>query len=234
MILTALGAAVSDGLGDGRVVSGVGGQYNFVSMAHALPEARSVVCVRSTRTARGVTTSNILWSYPHVTIPRHLRDIVVTEYGIADLRGKTDREVVSAVLAVTDARFQDALVGAARRAGKLPRDYQVPPAARANSPAELARRLRPWRAQEVLSELPFGSDLTSIETTLTRALRYLGGSLSTWPGRTELLRAFAFQDGERTRWQEHLQRMSLLHATSVTQRAQRRLLLAALQIVSRE
>ena len=46
MMLTTLGAAVSDGLADGRVVSGVGGQYNFVAMAHALPGARSVLCVR--------------------------------------------------------------------------------------------------------------------------------------------------------------------------------------------
>ena len=37
MMATALGAAVSDALEDGRVVSGVGGQYNFVAMAHALP-----------------------------------------------------------------------------------------------------------------------------------------------------------------------------------------------------
>src|SRR6185295_3550762 len=37
MMLTTLGAAISDGLADGRVVSGVGGQYNFVAMAHALP-----------------------------------------------------------------------------------------------------------------------------------------------------------------------------------------------------
>ena len=42
MMATALGAAVSDGLDDGRVVSGVGGQYNFVAMGHALPDARFV------------------------------------------------------------------------------------------------------------------------------------------------------------------------------------------------
>ncbi|MCW5574393.1 MAG: acetyl-CoA hydrolase, partial [Steroidobacteraceae bacterium] len=35
MMVTLLGAAVSDTLADGRVVSGVGGQYNFVAMAHA-------------------------------------------------------------------------------------------------------------------------------------------------------------------------------------------------------
>ena len=46
MMATALGAAVSDALEDGRVVSGVGGQYNFVAMAHALPDARSVLMFR--------------------------------------------------------------------------------------------------------------------------------------------------------------------------------------------
>ena len=43
MMVTGLGAAVSDALEDGRVVSGVGGQYNFIAMAHALPEARSII-----------------------------------------------------------------------------------------------------------------------------------------------------------------------------------------------
>src|SRR2546430_13649914 len=50
MMVTLLGAAVSDALESGRVVSGVGGQYNFVAMAHALPGARSILCVRATRT----------------------------------------------------------------------------------------------------------------------------------------------------------------------------------------
>ena len=75
MMVTLLGAAVSDTLEGGQVVSGVGGQYNFVAMAHALSDARSILCVRATRTRHGRTTSNILWSYPRETIPRHLRDI---------------------------------------------------------------------------------------------------------------------------------------------------------------
>lgn len=53
MMATALGAAVSDGLDDGRVVSGVGGQYNFVAMAHALRDARSVLMLRAVREAQG-------------------------------------------------------------------------------------------------------------------------------------------------------------------------------------
>jgi len=40
MMATLLGAAVSDALEDGRVVSGVGGQYNFVAQAFALADAR--------------------------------------------------------------------------------------------------------------------------------------------------------------------------------------------------
>ena len=51
-------------------------------------------------------TSNLFWNYGHCTIPRHLRDIVVTEYGIADLRGQTDSEVIARLLAVSDSRFQ--------------------------------------------------------------------------------------------------------------------------------
>src|SRR5687768_13908905 len=140
MMITGLGAAVSDALGDGRVVSGVGGQYNFVAMAHALPEARSILCLRSTRDSRGELSSSIPWSYGHATIPRHLRDIVVTEYGIADLRGRTDREVVEALLAIMDSRFQDGFVAEAQRARKLPRDYRIPDTARNNLPQRLQER----------------------------------------------------------------------------------------------
>ena len=110
MMLTTLGAAVSDGLADGRVVSGVGGQYNFVAMAHALPGARSVLCARSTRRKDGKLGSNIVTSYGHTTIPRHLRDIAITEYGIADLRGRTDAECVAAMIDIADSRFQDELL----------------------------------------------------------------------------------------------------------------------------
>src|SRR5215472_14678444 len=114
MMATLLGAAISDALADGQVVSGVGGQYNFVAQSFALEDARSIIMLRATRTARRRTSSNVLWNYGHTTIPRHLRDIVVTEYGIADLRGKSDRDVIAAMLAVADSRFQDELLRRAR------------------------------------------------------------------------------------------------------------------------
>src|SRR5205814_3537017 len=94
MLATLLGGVVSDALDDGRVVSGVGGQYNFVAQAFALEGARSIITLESTRPSGRTTMSNVRWSYGHLTIPRHLRDIIVTEYGVADLRGKPDHDVI--------------------------------------------------------------------------------------------------------------------------------------------
>ncbi len=74
---------------------------------------------RDPRRRSGERTSNIRWNYGHTTIPRHLRDIVVTEYGVADLRGKTDRDVIAAMLAVADSRFQGELLRQAKDAGKI-------------------------------------------------------------------------------------------------------------------
>jgi acyl-CoA hydrolase len=102
--MTLLGAGVADQLEDGRVLSGVGGQYNFVAQGHALEGGRSILLLRSWREAGGEVSSNLFWTYGHCTIPRHLRDIVVTEYGIADLRGQTDSEVIARLLAISDSR----------------------------------------------------------------------------------------------------------------------------------
>jgi hypothetical protein len=173
MMLTTLGAAVSDGLADGRVVSGVGGQYNFVAMAHALPGARSVLCVRSTRRKDGQLSSNIVTSYGHTTIPRHLRDIAITEYGVADLRGRTDSECVAAMLNIADSRFQSALLAEAKRAHKIDAGYQVPEQYRHNTPERLEEAFAAQRRAGLFSEYPFGTDLTREEIELARALRWL-------------------------------------------------------------
>jgi acyl-CoA hydrolase len=229
MMVTGLGAAVSDGLADGRVVSGVGGQYNFVAMAHALPEARSILCLRATRTIHGRVVSNILWNYAHCTIPRHLRDIVVTEYGIADLRGRTDREVATALVDIMDARFQDAFVTAAQRAHKLPRDFRIPDEARANLPATLQARFAAWRERGLFPELPFGSDFTQEELTLSRALRALAGRAASWSGRFELARLALRSEAADARLRPLLERMQLANPSTWRERLERRLLLAVLR-----
>ena len=123
MMATLMGAVISDGLENGQVVSGVGGQYNFVAQAFALVGARSILTLEATRQAGAKAQSNIRWSYGHETIPRHLRDVIVTEYGVADLRGKSDADVIAAMLAVADSRFQAELARQAKDAGKLPQEF---------------------------------------------------------------------------------------------------------------
>lgn len=230
MMVTGLGAAVSDALDSGRVVSGVGGQYNFVAMAHALPEARSILCLRATRTAHGRLSSNILWTYGHTTIPRHLRDIVVTEYGIADLRGKTDREIVAALVNIMDARFQAGFIRDAQRAGKLPRSFEVSAQARTNLPERLADQMAPWRRQGLFDELPFGSEMSREEVVLTRALKHIANQSATWRGRLQLAGQL-LSAAPATAEHPYLKRMDLLQPATFSQRLQQRLVIAGVRAV---
>jgi hypothetical protein len=164
MMVTLLGAAVSDGLESGQVVSGVGGQYNFVAMAHALPDARSILMLRATHEHKDGLRSTLVWNYAYDTIPRHLRDVVITEYGVADLRAQPDGEVVRRLIAIADSRFQDALVAQAKAAGKLDAGYTVPEQHRQNLPEVLRERLQPWLHQSgLLPDFPFGTDLSAGE-----------------------------------------------------------------------
>lgn len=178
LMATLSGAVVSDGLDDGRVVSGVGGQYNFVAMAHQLNDAktggRSILMIRAVRDKEGKTaapSSNIVFNYGHCTIPRHLRDIVITEYGIADLRSKTDSEVAKALLHIADSRFQPELLAAAKKSGKVEPSYEIPDNFRHNRPERLEAQLKPLRAQGLFGAFPFGTDLTPEEIRLGKALK---------------------------------------------------------------
>jgi acyl-CoA hydrolase len=209
MMVTLLGAAVSDGLADGRVVSGVGGQYNFVAMAHSLPDARSILTLRSTREKNSKVTSNILWNYGNTTIPRHLRDIVVTEYGVADLRGLSDQDAIAAVLNVADSRFQDGLKREAQAAGKLRSDYRIPELYRDNTPRALEERFILARARGLFSEFPFGTDLTNEEIVLAKALNGLKERTSGgWP-RVKAVGLAATSLGTPSAVRPYLERMSL-------------------------
>lgn len=229
MMATLLGSAVSDGLENGEVVSGVGGQYNFVAMAHELPDGRSILMLRATRQGRGGVETNIRWNYGHTTIPRHLRDLFVTEYGVADLRGKTDSECVEAMLSIADARFIDALCAEAKAHGKLAADFQIPERWRNNRPEHLKQALAPWRAKGQLPPFPFGSDFTEVEQRLLPALDWLKKRSVTWRGKAEIFRA-AVAPGEVASGEgEALERMGLARPVSFADRVQQRLLRAALR-----
>ncbi len=185
MKATLLGNIVSDGLEDGTVISGVGGQYNFVSMAHALPDGRLLMMIKSTRLEGGKTLSNIVYNYGHVTIPRHLRDIVVTEYGIADIRGKCDQDIIKAMLNIADSRFQEELLAEAKKYKKIPEDYQIPEQFRHNTPERLAETLKPYKAQGLFPDFPCGSAFTDVELLLAYSLRAMKAK-ATGPGAAEI------------------------------------------------
>jgi hypothetical protein len=229
MMITLLGAAVSDALGDGRVVSGVGGQYNFVAMAHELPGGRSVLQVRSTRHDKGELRSNLVWNYPHTTISRHLRDVIVTEYGIADLRGKTDEECVIAMLNIADSRFQTALMNEAKEHGKLRRDHEIPDLHRNNTPAAYAGPLSTLKARGLFPAYPFGTDLTEVEQRLAHALEGLKARTATPVGMAEAIAESVIKGSPGPDVAEYLARLGLDAPHSAQEFAYQRLVAAALR-----
>ncbi|HOO55802.1 MAG TPA: acetyl-CoA hydrolase/transferase C-terminal domain-containing protein [bacterium] len=178
LMVTLLGGAASDTLESGQVVSGVGGQYNFVSMAHALPDGRSIIILTSTRTKDNNLLSKIVWSYGNITIPRHLRDIVVTEYGIADIRGKSDKEVICSLLNIADSNFQNELLETAKKHGKVPKNYRIPDRFRNNYKERLISALKPFQKEGLFPSFPFGTDFTDEELVLGKALRGLKSKMS--------------------------------------------------------
>jgi acyl-CoA hydrolase len=231
LIVTLTGAVASDGLEDGRVLSGVGGQYNFVAMAHELEDGRSILMIRSTKEEDGKVRSNIRWSYGHITIPRHLRDIVVTEYGIAELRGRTDEEVIIALLEIADSRFQEGLLEEAKRAGKIRKDYCIPDHARNNRPEQLRYLLNKYRERGLFKAFPFGTDLTEQEVVLRQALMNLKqtvqGKKLRLPRLAEIHKTLAIPDHARP----YLKRMRLDRPQSFKERLLQKALAYALASV---
>jgi len=173
MKATLLGAVVSDGLDSGKVVSGVGGQYDFVRQSFALKGARSIIMINAVRNSGGKQTSNVVWSYGHATIPRHLRDIVVNEYGVADLRGVADKDVVAAMLSIADSQFQDELLQTAKANGKIHRDFTLDSSWVNNSQEGLAKKLSKFKQEGFLPDYPFGTDFTEFEQRLMPVLQKL-------------------------------------------------------------
>lgn len=221
MMMTALGAATSDALADGRVVSGVGGQYNFVAMAHAIHGGRSVLMLRAARGGEDNAQSNILWNYGHTTIPRHLRDIAITEYGVADLRGASDGECVARMLAICDGRFRAKLLESAKRAMKIAGDAALPTTDTSCTPAQLRAMLRPYRQMGLLPDFPLGSDFTPVEERLVRALGWLKSATSTRIGKARTIGAALVSRGGSDR--DAIERMGLAKPVGLGEKLLQRL-----------
>ena len=229
LMATLRGAVCSDGLESGQMVSGVGGQYNFVSQAHALPDGRSILMVKSTRLKGKEVSSNIVWKYGHITIPKHLRDIVITEYGIADLRAKSDKDVIAALLNITDSRFQDELLQEAKSAQKIPDDYQIPAQFKNNLPERIEKNLAPFKKKGLFPPFPFGTDFTKEELALGKALRGLKEKMAEGLGgkASSLGKAMTIRSVPE-KAKPYLQRMQLDHPTTAKEKMMQKLVIYAL------
>ena len=109
------GQVVADSIGH-TLYSGVGGQMDFIRGAALAPEGRSIIALPST--AAGGTVSRIVARLREgagvVTTRAHVRTIV-TEWGVAELFGRSLRERAEALIAIAHPDFRPDLVAEATR-----------------------------------------------------------------------------------------------------------------------
>jgi hypothetical protein len=153
--------------------------------------------------------------------------MIITEYGIADIRGKSDREVIAAMLAITDSRFQDELLRQAKDAGKIEREYALPKSARDNTPEAIMRALKPAADAGLLPAFPFGTDFTAIEQQLIPALQVLKSASP-----AQLAALFMRGLGVRAGYADCLDRLGLARPKRVTEWFYAALVRGALQVAS--
>ena len=119
------GQVVADTIA-GDQFSGIGGAEDFISGPGLSLESRSLLCMPSTATVAGEVRSRIVpWfeAGTVITTPRHQVDVVITEYGAAELEAKTVHQRGEALAAIAHPDFREELLEAAERAsrGRSPR-----------------------------------------------------------------------------------------------------------------
>ncbi len=115
------GQVAADRLGGGQF-SGIGGHEDFVAQSGLELGDRSLFCLPSTATRRPAESRcRGSWrrSSPGTTVttPRHQVDVVITEYGVAELRGRTVRERAIALAEIAHPDFRDELRATAAAMG---------------------------------------------------------------------------------------------------------------------
>lgn len=99
----------------GRHIGLVGGQMDFVRAAGRAPEGRSIIALPSTSRDRKHSRIVARLADGVVTTPRAEADCVVTEHGVAELKGRTLAERARALIAIADPAFRSKLEGATER-----------------------------------------------------------------------------------------------------------------------
>ena len=103
----------------GEQFSGIGGHEDFVAGSGLELSDRSILCLPSTfRSGEEVRSRIVPWfaAGTVITTPRHQVDAIVTEYGVAELQGKTVHQRGEALAAIAHPDFRDELLAAAERA----------------------------------------------------------------------------------------------------------------------
>jgi len=117
LLVDLTGQVASESIGY-KVWTGVGGQTAFMIAAQYSRGGRSITVLPSSHVIEGERVTRIVPLLPEgtlVTVPRTLVDYVVTEHGIASLRGKTVRERIGELIAVAHRDFQGDLKSEAKR-----------------------------------------------------------------------------------------------------------------------
>lgn len=117
MSIDLAGQVIADTIG-GAQFSGIGGHEDFIAGAGLELSDRSLICLPSTTTHDGVLVSRIAGMAAAgsiVTTPRHQVDVVITEFGVAELAGKTVRARAAALAAIAHPDFRAELEEAGQR-----------------------------------------------------------------------------------------------------------------------
>jgi len=110
--LDLFGQICSESIGT-KHVSGTGGQLDFVEGAYKSKGGQSFVCLPSTVEIKGEVISKIkpvLTPGAIVTVPRSATHMVVTEYGIANMKGKNTWQRAEALINIAHPDFRDELI----------------------------------------------------------------------------------------------------------------------------
>jgi acyl-CoA hydrolase len=117
MAIDVQGQVIADTIA-GTQYSGIGGHEDFIAGPALSLEQRALLCMPSTATVGGETLSRIVpWfdAGAVITTPRHQIDVIVTEFGAAELQGKTVHQRGEELAAVAHPDFRDELLEAAAR-----------------------------------------------------------------------------------------------------------------------
>jgi acyl-CoA hydrolase/GNAT superfamily N-acetyltransferase len=132
------GQVCADSIGT-RFYSGIGGQVDFIRGASMCPDGKPIIALRST--AKDGTLSRIVATLTEgagVVTSRGDVRYVVTEYGVADLLGKSIRERAVALISIAHPDFRGELLNDAKNRHYVFGDQMVP---KGRYPRELERRV---------------------------------------------------------------------------------------------